>query len=373
MKRPIAILLGLVSCLGVVCQPFSDLPSGEASFQGLGDLAGGESFSAALAVSGDGNVVVGYSKSESGVRAFRWENGTITELNPSLGSTDYYANAVSADGSVIVGTHYYPDVGTVGFLWSADGGMIARGSSSVASPSSDATGVSADGNVVVGHDGYLAAILSAGGSVSILSGLPLDRSSWARGVSADGSVVVGYHMSDVGAVAFRWSAVSGLVDLGHLSSVEGAMDSDAYAVSADGTTVVGRGTSEAGGEAFRWTEATGMVGLGDLPGGWFSSDARAVSADGAVVVGASVVDVNSFDEGNVHHNEPVYEAFIWDQAHGMRRLADVLVDDYGLDLTGWRLGWALGISDDGRTIVGYGTNPAGQTEGWSVRLSASAE
>ena len=47
----------------------------------------------------------------------------------------------------------------------------------------------------------------------------------------------------------------------------------------------------------------------------------------------------------------------------MREL-DVLLEDLGLDLSGWRLSNARGISDDGLTIVGNGTNPSGVTEAW---------
>ncbi|MBU0616970.1 MAG: hypothetical protein KKI02_04580 [Planctomycetes bacterium] len=40
----------------------------------------------------------------------------------------------------------------------------------------------------------------------------------------------------------------------------------------------------------------------------------------------------------------------------MRLLADVLEDEYGLNLEGWVLDAALGITDDGLTIVCGGTN-----------------
>jgi len=40
------------------------------------------------------------------------------------------------------------------------------------------------------------------------------------------------------------------------------------------------------------------------------------------------------------------------------------LEQLGLDLTGWTLEEATAISDDGRAIVGYGTNPDGFTEGW---------
>lgn len=61
------------------------------------------------------------------------------------------------------------------------------------------------------------------------------------------------------------------------------------------------------------------------------------------------------------------DAFIWDSANGMRNLTTVLTD-VGLDLTGWALVSARGISEDGLTIVGYG--PTGETEAWLARLDS---
>ena len=42
----------------------------------------------------------------------------------------------------------------------------------------------------------------------------------------------------------------------------------------------------------------------------------------------------------------------------------MLVNDYGLNLTGWTLDRTTGISSDGTTLVGFGTNPSGFTEAW---------
>jgi len=130
----------------------------------------------------------------------------------------------------------------------------------------------------------------------------------------------------------------------------------ANGVSADGLVVVGEGPLVGHSQvAFRWTADSGIVALGDLPGGVFASSASAVSRDGSVVVGYGESDAGT-------------EAFIWDVQNGMRSLRDVLVDQYGLGLTGWTLTSAVDVSDDGRTIVGYGTNPDGFTEAWIATL-----
>jgi hypothetical protein len=51
----------------------------------------------------------------------------------------------------------------------------------------------------------------------------------------------------------------------------------------------------------------------------------------------------------------------------MRSVQDLL-EEYGLDLTGWQLSAAYGISADGLTIVGGGINPAGDAEAWRATL-----
>jgi hypothetical protein len=48
----------------------------------------------------------------------------------------------------------------------------------------------------------------------------------------------------------------------------------------------------------------------------------------------------------------------------MREIQDVLVNDLGLDLTGWTLTSAEAISANGRTVAGYGINPSGEREAW---------
>jgi probable HAF family extracellular repeat protein len=172
----------------------------------------------------------------------------------------------------------------------------------------------------------------------------------ALGTSADGSVVVGYVCSPSVCEAFRWTTETGIVRLGFLSEPNGI----AWAASADGSVVVGESGWASTLRAFRWKSGV-MMDLGALPG-THASRAMAVSADGSVVVGRNWVTARSS------------VAFIWSATTGLRNLRDVLIDDFGLDLTGWTLFEARGISADGRVIVGNGRDPLGRGQGWIAVL-----
>lgn len=331
------------------------------SFVPLGDLPGGTLSSRAVGISGDGSVVVGQGTSASGSEAFRWtSDGGMVGLG-DLGGGVFYSAAIrtSADGSVVVGISESAS-GTEAFRWTSSGGMIGLGDFAGGSFFSQGTGVSADGSVVVG-DGKSASgteafrWTSSGGMVSLGELAGGGFYSQALGVSADGSVVVGVSESDSGFEAFRWTSGGGMVGLGDLPG--GVFFSMAWNTSADGSVVVGQASNASGAsEAFRWTNSGGMVGLGSSPAGLSTQIAFAVSADGSVVVGSG-----SSDSGP--------EAFVWDATNGVRSVKDVLVAQ-GVDLTGWVLDGATGVSDDGTVIVGSGTNPDGNTEGWLARLSS---
>src|SRR5262249_55494082 len=107
-------------------------------------------------------------------------------------------------------------------------------------------------------------------------------------------------------------------------------------------------------QSFRWTSATGMTSLPVLNG---SVEAYAVNNDGSVIVGRS-------------GPTPSYHAAVWSQ----RLVAGASVVDLqtyvpslGIDLTGWTLSGATGISADGRTIAGYGQHN-GNSEAWVLTL-----
>jgi len=346
-RLKISVILLVLLYFGGIC------PAAICRFQGLGDLPGDEFFSRAYSISADGRIVVGESKSASGWEAFRWENGVMTGLGDLPGggflSTAY---AASANGLVIVGESFSgPGSSVQAFRWENDV-MTGLGDLPGSFFSSRAYCVSANGSVIVGESrsasGYEAFRWTQEEGMVGLSDLTGFKRGYsvAYGISADGSIIVGESASYRGVnEAFRWTKEEGMVGLGFLyvPTEPPEAESQAKAISADGSVIVGWSTSSRlGYEAFRWEDGV-MTGLGII------GCAYAVSADGSVIVGATIFDRS---------------AFIWDETNGARDLKDVLVNDCGLDLTGWTLERATGISADGLTIVGYGTNPDGLTEGW---------
>ena len=322
-------------CAFVVTAFASVASAATPSFQGLGS-------GNATAVSADGSTVVGVVSGQP----FRWTSAGGKQVLGHLpgGGPPNFVRGISGDGSVIVGYGQNSNASFEAFRWTSWGGMQGLGFVSGAS-ASNAWAISGDGSVIAGASGQVASRWTASGGVQ-----PLGAVGTGRGVNADGSVIVGVFTNNAGnAEAFRWTSGGGVQGLGDLPG--GSFDSLAAGISADGSTIVG----VSGQEAFRWTSAGGMQGLGDVPSLSYSS-ATAVSNDGSIIVGEAGGSPAGGDDRT---------AFIWDAAHGMRNLRDVLVNEYGFDLTDWtRLGSANGISADGTTIVGWGYTATGAQEAW---------
>jgi probable HAF family extracellular repeat protein len=348
----------LIACLAVMAIVGLAQAALPHSFQGLGDLTGQGLASEARGTSADGTVIVGSSGTPDGQRAFIWTAaaGMVGLPTPTgLGMT--WAQDVSPDGHFVVGfggNGFGSPVGWEGIRWAVSGGTVRI---PLAGSGVWAKGVSGDGSIVTGGTGGAVeqafVWTAAGGLVGLAPPGPGTWRTNAEAVSADGRVVVGDYLNVTAGArdAFRWTAETGMAGLGAFA---------ASAVSDDGSVVVG---TLAGGptfEAFRWTEAAGIVPLGTL-GPDNESRARGVSRDGSRVVGyiTSTLDDSS-------------QAFIWDAEHGMRLLKDVLVQDCGLDLTGWKLTQAWDVSNNGPTIVGRGYNPQGVEEAWQAVLPEPA-
>lgn len=319
--------------------------------------------SSAAAVSGDGRVVVGQSWADPGeYQAFRWEDGVIEGLGflsgtPTGGSES--ARAITDDGTVIIGEGGV-NGGKQGFRWE-NGVMTPLPDLAGGFTSGGASGISPDGYMIVGHGNNsnedFEAVRWIGSGVAPLGDLDAGVfSSNAADASIFGSVIVGRGNSFSGTEAARWEG--GLVQrLGDLPG--GNFQSVANAVTPDGLVIVGQGTTDHGQEAIRW-EAGVMTGLGSLPGGNFTSTANDVTPDGDIIVGSGNIAAG---------NTPM----VWDPVNGMRGLRMLMTDKLGLNLNGWELITATGISNDGRVIVGNAFNPDGHFEGWRVDLGRDAK
>jgi len=353
MKAVLAELLALLTAQGAI--------AGAPYFTGLGGLEGGSAdHSYAWGISDDGNVAIGEATSSVTAGPFRW---TAQEGMKKLGMLNPggdMALGANFDGSVIVGGSGTGGGVEQAFRWTAATGMVPLGDLPGGEVASRAFATSADGNVVVGYSKSAAAFSweafrwTATDGMIGLGDLPGGVfESRAFDVSANGDVIVGRSVTAAGSEAFRWTPGGGMASIGDLDG--GVTLSSAFAISEDGNTVVGSGSTADGEEAFVWTASSGMVGLGDLPGGQFRSVAYGVSGDGSRVVGEANTALS-------------HTPFIWDAAHGMRDLQSVLTNVLDLDLTGWSLERATGISADGTTVVGFGRNPAGDIEGWVARI-----
>lgn len=275
--------------------------------------------------------------------ACRWTfaNGswTVASLAPMTFSYD-----ISADGGTVVGHN----AATQGMVWTTSGNTILSGipnRSKVVLKS-----VSGDGSVIVGHCYGTGSNVSAravrwvnGGAGEELGMLPGQNRSAAEAVSDDGSTITGQSM-----IGFQWTEADGLESIGELPIGSAATPrATGLAISEDNSTIVG--SSHYG--AFRWTAETGMVNLGSIDGvpGTFAAPctAQGVSGDGSIVVGS---------DGS--------QAFIWTSETGMLDL-NVYLPTVGVNLSGWNLTGASEISADGTVIAGGGTLN-GMSRAWIV-------
>jgi probable HAF family extracellular repeat protein len=360
--------------MGLVAIATAEVAQAQVTFSGLGDLPGGSFESAANAVSADGRVIVGSSISAFGLEAFRWEDGVMTGLGDLPGG-DFESTAygISLDGWVIVGRSSGASGGEA-FRWE-DGVMNGLGDLPGGDFSSTARGASADGSVIVGIShvvGGWEAFRWEGGSMEGLGDLPggLFRSG-AQSVSGDGEVAVG--VGNTGDVLDLHGALwedDAIVGLGFLAdrgpNAPGAWQSLAFAVSADGSVIVG--TSDNWRCVFDPYAGKYVDANYDEPFRW--QDGVMTSLFDGLSPGDPPGQGWTFGQAlavNADGSVIVgwgYGPFIWDEWNGMRDLGHVLEDDLGLDLTGWRLRRATGVSEDGTVIVGYGWNPQGDQEAW---------
>lgn len=321
------------------------------SFLPLSDFPGGTFQSGASGISADGTVVVGLGSSAAGTRAFKWTSATgMSDIGDLPGGSSYSeAYGISGNGATVIGISSATN-NLLAFRWTSAGGMAA-----LSDQYSIPRAASGDGSIIVGYVQGVGAVQWRNGIMSSLGALPgSGPNRQAYGVSGDGSVIVGVADEPNGITprAFRWTASTGMVQLGGLAP--GVDIGGAAAISSNGSWIVGNSFDGVSYQACRWS-VEGIQGLGYLPGSNAQTSVtsgKAVSADGSRIVGSSVL------------NGTTTSAIFWDQAHGFRDLKQFLMSQGIQGLGGWQLWEATGVSADGHTIVGRGRNPIGREEAW---------
>ncbi|PYL58153.1 MAG: hypothetical protein DMF30_03635 [Verrucomicrobia bacterium] len=342
-----------------------------ARFQGLGQMPGvviqpGECGTQAFGISGDGNVIVGAgcvpSSQPGGFvdQAFRWTVTGGYQLLGDLGSGISDAYAASFDGSVVVGSSPPPGAFFGSFRWTATQGMMAVPVGCCPNAVTD------DGTMVAGGNAWWK---TSGETGNFGDGSCTDPQAPLTMVdlSADGSLAAGSGKGGLDMFGQQATNAYQSTPTGNCQDIDAVFNrnSDASGISADGSTIVGEAQDSQGHyRAFRWTASTGMVDLGTLGGNNLLSNALATNQDGSVVVGTSLT--TSSPDSN--------HAFIWIATRGIQDLQTVLKNHGARIPNGWILQVATDISEDGTVITGYGISPPvqgsnfGQTEPWRAVL-----
>jgi uncharacterized membrane protein len=369
-----------------------------AQFSALPLLLPGDSTSFAYAISSDGRLVIGEDFSAKVTvhgEATAWSYaagiwavkglGLPTALPGALNSP---AGGLSIDGALVVGRSSFeppanPPVDTYAWCWRDTGGfkLLPMPSGLIVA---QAVSTTEGGTTIVGFaspDVYYRQdsrpIVWRGSYVSGWAASQLDSSEgWALAVDMTGNRVVGWSRPSTAdpsipagqaRFAAMWSFVGGSWTKTWLGSLPGDGGRGSVSMIAPrGHFALGSsGTLEASRPAM-WNllpngKPTKVDDLGMLPKATLGI-ATAATPNGRRVVGYC---------SRLENDEFRYEAFLWERGTGIRSLRELLIAGGANEVAAWMNLAATGISEDGNTICGYGTDPSGP-EGhelaWVARL-----
>lgn len=255
--------------------------------------------SQAFGISADGSVIVGASDFASGVltRAVMWVRNISggydapISLGTLPGGTRAVAQAISADGTTIVGQSDAADGFTYGFAWTSGGGMVQLPAGDDLFQGNAVFGCSADGSLIVGQAGFtdgLHAVCWSDVGWSVITSLdtPIGSTGAALGCDSSGTIVFGT-WTGVDSInhGVRW--VNGGGGFGAKISLGLFMGNEVLpaAMSADGGTIVGTGSDTGNAVAVLWTLADGWLNPIGLPAGAILANAISISPDATTVGG----------------------------------------------------------------------------------------
>lgn len=312
------------------------------------------------------------------------------------------AFGVSADGETVVGSSIGEDGSAVGVFWSWGSGLQTIGHLFEGGYATVVRACSDDGTVLIGESSERAFRWTKFDGFKDIGTFTPDSKGFSSAfdITGDGEVVVGRAQTKNGADAFRWRAGASMSNDGYTAAMAVSADASAIAV-----------TQVLSGSQKGWLVRDGQepVDLGDLPGGTAFTQPTAMGTDAQVVVGFSrsrngvggasgtneafiwrestgMVGLGNFENNGFSQSQALgvsndggivvgfgsrgfsQDAAIWIDGGPIQRLKVFLLGLGIEEVSDWTLTSATAVSPDGRTIVGTGVNPEGFTEGWVVRI-----
>jgi uncharacterized membrane protein len=202
----------------------------------------------------------------------------------------------------------------------------------------------------------------------------------ATEISNDGSIIAGHGATKTSQFYQGW-VKHGDGDFTPIGTLGGDR-SLVYGMSDDGQYLAGTSyNSQATAQGFRWSQAFGMEAINYLPKS-ASATVSGMSWDGQTIAGTATILDDSFDPGHVDRDcagecGPLIarysQAYIWTEATGTISLGALrqkpnTVDELGRPPVPHDTR-ANQISDDGTTVIGYGST----SEGWIWRAETGMQ
>ena len=305
----------------------------------IGVVQTGDTASQGFGVS-TGGIAVGRSFRSGGTQAFTWTRGGGIVGLPNLSGRSFCVSNSANDSGIVVGTGATTAFGSARLPVIWQNGVVSQFPLPPGQTLGDANHVNASG-VAVGSANSGSAqrgVIYSGGSASIITQTTSNGSYFltAFGVNDSGRVV-GQGIDpnnaavNVGIVYDIGSNTA--FSVGALPGFNGAL---AFGVSNTGYVVGSSMLNQGSGLPFIWSDAGGIVAI-PLASGTSQGSARAVNSAGSVVGN----DSSAFSIPFLYDGTTTY------------RLADLLPNGSGWDLSMNTSSSALGISDNG-VIVGTG-------------------
>ena len=342
------------------------------TFEGLSGLPGATTRSNALGISSDGMVVVGSAESTDGkLHAVRWSReGVIQRIDlMQLPSADFEfseALAASSDGSLIVCNYWESAFCSTPFTLRVSENqtqlLIAHRCNALAKGVSPAAVV----GDLYSSDAYGLHWSMQNSAAGILA--PVDGYDQSSGVAISNrtGLIVGVSLGPSGQQATMWQGPGIGVAADPLVPGIRFRISRFTAISENGLYAVGEVSTDTTNEVLQpfiydvnSDLFTRLPTPPNGPVGRRTAYPTAISGDGFTIIGYFYSVVGP---------DIIKEAFIWRDGQGYEVLNTVLSTEYGLNLNGWVLTAANGMSAAAGTIVGEGINPSGQVQAWRAML-----